>query len=209
MSERTEALVLGLGNVLWADEGFGVRAIEALNAAYAFPEAVTLMDGGTQGLYLYGCVTASRCVLVLDAIDFGLPPGTLRVLRGEEVPAWAATKLSPHQVGFNDILALAQMNGSAPESVVVIGVQPVELNDFGGSLREPVRARLPEAVEQAARELATWGFPGTPRPAGSPVPALNAAALAIEDYEGGRPSEAEACRTGDERVLAQNPRGGT
>ena len=203
MEERREVLVLGLGNVLWADDGFGVRAVEALNAAYVFPAGVTLMDGGTQGLSLYGRVTSSRRVLVLDAIDFGLPPGTLRVLRDAEVPAWAATKLSPHQVGLHDVLALAQLNGSAPESVAVVGVQPVDLSDFGGSLREAVRARLPQAVEQAARELAAWGYPGTRRPGGGPVPELNASALTLAAYEGGRPSEGQACRVGDLRVLVR------
>jgi len=142
---RGEVLVIGIGNLLWADEGFGVRAVEALHVRYAFPPAVLLKDGGTLGLNLYEDVAAARRVLVFDAIDFALPPGTLRVLRGTEVPAWGRTKLSPHQVGFNDVLALAQLNGRAPETVVAIGVQPVELNDFGGSLREPVRNRLPGA----------------------------------------------------------------
>ena len=95
---------------------------------------MTLQDGGTLGLNLYEPVASARRVLVFDAIDFGLPPGTLRVLRDDEVPAWGRTKLSPHQTGFNDVLALAQLNGRAPETIVAIGVQPVELSDFGGSL---------------------------------------------------------------------------
>jgi len=202
MEHRCEALVLGIGNVLWADEGFGVRAVEALHAAFAFPPGVCLQDGGTLGLSLYEAVASARRVLVFDAIDYGLAPGTLRVLRDGEVPAWGRTKLSPHQTGFNDVLALAQLNGRAPETIVAIGVQPVELSDFGGSLREPVRARLPEAVALAARELSAWGFPGTPRPAGSPVEPLNAASLAIDAYEAGRPSAAAACRIGDPRLLA-------
>ena len=106
-----------------------------------------------------------RRVLVFDAIDFGLPPGTLRVLRDGEVPAWGRTKLSPHQTSFNDVLALAQMNGRTPDAIVAIGVQPVELNDFGGSLRKQVSERLAEAVQLAAEQLAAWGFPGTPRAA--------------------------------------------
>jgi len=61
---------------------------------------------------------------------------------------------------------------------------------------------LPEAVALAARQLAAWGFPGTPRPACSPVEPLNAASLAIDAYEGGRPSAADACRIGDPRLLA-------
>jgi hydrogenase maturation protease len=205
--DRGEALVLGIGNVLWADEGFGVRAVEALHAAFSFPAGVTLRDGGTLGLALYGEVAAARRVLVFDAIDFKLPPGTLRVLRGAEVPAWGRTKLSPHQTGFNDVLALAQLNGSAPETIVAIGVQPVELDDFGGSLREPVRARLPEAVSLAAAELATWGFPGTPRTLGVPIEPLNAVSLALDAYETGRPSDDDACRSGDARLLGQRRTG--
>jgi len=203
MGFRCEALVLGIGNVLWADEGFGVRAVEALHAAYAFPPEVLLRDGGTLGLNLYDEVASARRVLVFDAIDFGLAPGTLKVLRDAEVPAWGRTRISPHQNGFNDVLALAQLNGRVPERIVAIGVQPVELADFGGSLRAAVRARLPDVVALAEQELAAWGLAGTPRPPGAVPEPLNAHSLALENYESGRPSPAEACRIGDPRVLAQ------
>ncbi len=202
MKHRCEALVLGIGNVLWADEGFGVRAVEALHAAFAFPPDVLLQDGGTLGLALYDAISSARRVLVLDAIDYRLPGGTLRVLRGDEVPAWGRAKISPHQIGFNDVLALAQLNGCAPDTIVAIGVQPVELADFGGSLTGPVRARLAEAVALAARELAAWGYPGVPRQPGEAFERLNADSLTLDAYESGRPSTTEACRIGDPRVLA-------
>ncbi len=201
MDERRDVVVLGIGNVLWADEGFGVRAIEALNAAYEFPAGVMLADGGTLGLGLLGYVTSARRVLVLDAIDFGLLPGTLRVLRDAEVPAWGSTRLSPHQTGFNDVLALAFLHGRTPDALAVIGVQPAELGDFGGSLSPVVKARLPEAVLAAEAMLAGWGFPGAMRTAAPE--ALNARSLALHTYEKGRPSADEACRIGDPRLLAR------
>ena len=206
MEPQIEVLVLGIGNVLWADEGFGVRAVEALHAAFEFPAGVLLMDGGTLGLNLYEQVATARQVLVLDAIDFSLPPGTLRVLRGDEVPAWGRTKLSPHQTGFNDVLALAELNGRAPAMIAAIGVQPVELSDFGGSLTGPVRARLPEAVALAACELAAWGFSGRARDPGEIVEPLNATPLELAAYESGRPSATDACREGDPRLLEQAAR---
>ncbi len=52
MEEVPQILILGIGNLLWADEGFGVSAVEALHRAYALPADVTLIDGGTQGSYL-------------------------------------------------------------------------------------------------------------------------------------------------------------
>lgn len=203
METRRAALVLGIGNVLWADEGFGVRAVEALNSAYAFPPDVLLLDGGTLGLALLDYIETSRRVLVFDAIDFGLPPGSLELLRDADVPRWGARKLSPHQNGFNDILAMAHLHGRAPETIVAIGVQPVTLDDFGGSLTKPVHARLGEAVELAASELARWGLAGHRREAGEVPEPLNARSIALTPYEAGRPSEEDACRRGDARLLAK------
>ena len=60
MEQRIAARVLGIGNVLWADEGFGVRAVEALNAAFEFPDGVELQDGGTLGLALFDAVASAR-----------------------------------------------------------------------------------------------------------------------------------------------------
>ena len=67
----------------------------------------------------------------------------------------AAPASRPHQNGFNDVLALAQLNGVRP-SASSRRRQPVELAHFGGSLRDAVRARLPEVVALAAQELAAW-----------------------------------------------------
>lgn len=202
MDERRAALVLGIGNLLWADEGFGVRAVEALNAAYEFPPDVLLLDGGTLGLNLLDYIESSRRVLVFDAIDFGLPPGSLELLRDADVPRWGARKLSPHQNGFNDILALAHLHGRTPETIVAIGVQPVTLDDFGGSLTEPVRARIGEAVELAMSELRRWGLPARRRAPGEAVEPLNSQSVALRNYEAGRPSELDACRIGDARLLS-------
>ncbi|MHB1203887.1 MAG: hydrogenase maturation protease, partial [Acidithiobacillus sp.] len=71
-SGRGAVLVLGIGNILWADEGFGVRAVEALHQAYEFPAEVKLMDGGTQGLYLLPLVQDADILVIFDAIDYGL-----------------------------------------------------------------------------------------------------------------------------------------
>jgi hydrogenase maturation protease len=159
-----ETLVLGLGNVLWADEGFGVRAVEALNAAYRFPENVRLMDGGTQGIFLLPWVRAARRLLILDAIDFGLEPGELRVMHQEDVPRFmGAKKVSMHQAGFQEVLASAQLSGEFPDLIALVGVQPELLDDYGGSLRPCVKTRIPDALEAAIEVLRDWGVEGEPR----------------------------------------------
>lgn len=160
MGQEPDILVLGIGNLLWADEGFGVRAAEALAAEYDLPEdRVRLLDGGTQGLYLLEYVTSARRLLVFDAVDYALPPGTLKVVRDADVPKFmGAKKMSLHQTGF-------KRSSQRPTCwvdcrvLVLIGVQPEELEDYGGSLRASVKAQVPEALAIALNCLREWGYP--------------------------------------------------
>ena len=203
------ALVLGIGNVLWADEGFGVRAVEAFHDAFEVPPSVNVVEGGTQGLYLLEYVCDASHVLVFDAIDFGLEPGTLKVYRDAEVPVWADTKMSLHQASFQELLAVARLKDRFPQAITLIGAQPCVLEDFGGSLSEPIRLRVAQAVALAAAELAAWGLKVTPRArALDPQARLTASALSMSAYEDGRPSAGDACRIGDDRFMPRRPLAG-
>ncbi|WP_206340543.1 HyaD/HybD family hydrogenase maturation endopeptidase [Fuscovulum blasticum] len=198
MSKRV--LILGIGNVLWADEGFGVRCVEAMAESHALPENVRLLDGGTQGLYLLPFLEDADALLVFDAIDYGLPPGTLKLVRDGEVPAFmGAKKMSLHQTGFQDVIATAQLLGRCPPQMVLIGCQPVELEDYGGGLRPEVAARIPQALQIARDILAEWGV--TVGEGRSDASLLADPSIRWAAYEQGRPSEDEACRTGDARFF--------
>lgn len=155
---ETHTLILGIGNLLWADEGFGVRCVEALNARYDFDPGVRLMDGGTQGLFLLPWVSTVSRLLIFDAIDFGLAPGELRVIRDDDVPCYlGAKKISMHQTGFQEVLMSARLLHDRPQQLALIGVQPEQLDDYGGSLRERVRRRIPEVLDRACAVLREWG----------------------------------------------------
>jgi len=196
-------LILGIGNLLWADEGFGVRCVELLNERYRFPEGVRLMDGGTQGIYLVQHVQQADCLVVFDAVDYGLAPGTLKIVRDDEVPKFmGAKKMSLHQTGFQDVLALAEFTGAYPRELLLVGVQPEELEDFGGSLREPVRAQLEPALEIALAFLAERGVVAVPRTGDAEQ--LAPAQLALGRYETERPAEEVAYRHGDIRFIARD-----
>ncbi len=197
---RCEVLVLGIGNLLWADEGFGVRCVEQLAAQWLVPEGITVMDGGTQGLYLLPYVQGAQRLIVFDAIDYGLPPGTMKRVEGDAVPRFmGAKKMSLHQTGFQEVIAAADLTGQLPKQLLLIGVQPEELEDYGGSLRAVVKARLDDAVAMAVAQLRDWGFSPAPRASG---PAAGRTALAMAAYEAGRPSAEAASRIGDDRFLA-------
>ena len=188
-----DVLVLGIGNLLWADEGFGVRCVEAVDSAFDAPDNVLVMDGGTQGLYLLPYVEAAKKLVVFDAIDFGFQPGTLKQLEGRDVPAFmGAKKMSLHQTGFQEVLAAAQLVGRYPDELVLIGCQPVELEDYGGSLRDEVKAQVGPAVRLASDWLCARGIELRPRADRDAEARLNAGSLSLDAYETGRPSEVEA-----------------
>lgn len=194
-------LILGIGNVLWADEGFGVRCVEALNERYRFPENVRLLDGGTQGIYLVQHVQNADCLLVFDAIDYGLKPGTLKVVRDDEVPKFMGAKqMSLHQTGFQEVLAMAEFTGAYPTELMLIGAQPELLEDFGGSLTPRVRERIDDALDIALEFLAGRGIEIEPRVQGDSEP-LSPDQLALQEYEQGRPPSEQAYRHGDARFF--------
>ena len=198
--------VLGVGNVLWADEGFGVRCVELLGADWEFPDSVELIDGGTLGLALIPLLQEATHVLLFDAVDHSGEPGSLIVARDDEVPRFMARdKMSLHQASMNDILAALEMLGHRPAAFTVVGVKPVELSDYGGSLTPPVRAQVPRALEIGLEELAAWGVVPRRRTAGTDDVAM-AGALKMQRYETERPGEDMAWRRGDERFFPQ--RGG-
>jgi hydrogenase maturation protease len=148
-------------------------------------------------------VHGARRLIIFDAIDYGLAAGTLKLVEGDDVPRFlGAKKMSLHQTGFQEVLALAQLAGQYPESVLLIGCQPEELADYGGSLRDVVKAAIAPALEAALARLAQWGAEPVPR--SQPLDdgeRVNASGLAIGCYEAGRPAEDEACRVGDARLL--------
>ncbi len=198
MSKRV--LVLGIGNVLWADEGFGVRCVEVMADQYAFPDNVKLLDGGTQGLYLLPFLEQADALIVFDAVDYGLTPGSMKIVRDDDVPAFmGAKKMSLHQTGFQDVIATSQLMGYCPDDLLLIGVQPVELEDYGGGLRDRVAAQISPAIQVALKQLADWGIPAT---RGRTITDdLADASIRRDAYESGRPSESEACRIGDDRFM--------
>jgi hydrogenase maturation protease len=196
-------LILGIGNLLWADEGFGVRAVETLHQHYSFDDNVLLMDGGTQGIYLVQNIREADILVVFDAVDYGLPGGTLKRVVGKEVPKFlGCKKVSLHQTGFQEVLAMAEMLGDYPKHLLLIGVQPVELEDYGGSLRPEVKAQILPAIQHALDYLAHFGVQAGRRAEPLRTDIFSSGSIAdMECYERERPSEQEACRQGDARVL--------
>lgn len=152
-----DILVLGLGNILLGDEGVGVRVIERLLEKYVFPEGVRVMDGGTLGLDLLPYLEDALRLVVVDAVQARKAPGTLVRLVGDEVPAFLdVSKVSPHQEGLQDLLAVAALKGYLPDEIVFWGAQIASLG-VGLELSPAVADQVDALAEKVLEELDRWG----------------------------------------------------
>jgi hydrogenase maturation protease len=149
-------LVLGIGNALMNDDALGVTAVEELQERYTFSAGVTIVDGGTLGLDLLPMLEGVRKLLIIDAIDMGAAPGALFRLEGDEVPRAFASKLSVHQMGVQDLLAVAELQGHVPEELVVWGVQPGSI-EMEMRLTPAVAAAMAPLLDGVVGELTGWG----------------------------------------------------
>lgn len=153
---RMSLLVIGLGNVLMRDEGIGVRVAEELESRYQLPEGVEVIDGGTSGTELLEPMRGIDHLIVTDAINTGAPAGTLARIADEEVPAFFQTKISNHQLGLSDLLAVLRVTEEAPKSVTIIGLVPYVLeNELG--LSSEASERMEEMLAMLVEELENRG----------------------------------------------------
>jgi hydrogenase maturation protease len=157
-----KAVVLGVGNVILADEGVGVRVVEALERDYVMPPGVSVIDAGTSGMEMLEDMSDLDFLLVVDAIAAGKAPGELVQLRGDAVPVFFRRNLSPHGIGLADVLASLEFLGAEPKETVILGVQPASL-ELSTELTPLIAARVPELVAQVVDELTQRGLAPTRR----------------------------------------------
>jgi len=147
--------VIGLGNLLYGDEGFGVAALEMFREATHFPSSVHCIDGGTQGIYLLDYIESSDAVIIFDALIPLDYDRRVYVYRNDELPAFIHRKMSSHQMGLSEMLGIAKLHGRMPLEIALIGVPPREL-ELNVGLSTEISLLLPEAVEQARALVDGW-----------------------------------------------------
>ncbi len=149
-------LVLGLGNTIMTDDGFGVEVVTTLASRYHFHGSVKILDGGTLGLDLLPHLEEIESLLIIDALDMRDDPGKIFRIEGDEVPRAFASKLSVHQMGLQDLLAVSELQGHVPRNLVVWGVQP-ECIEMGTELTATVARAVEPLAIKVLEELRGWG----------------------------------------------------
>jgi len=150
-------LVLGIGNMLLSDEGAGNKAVEDLQQRFHFPPEVEVVDGGTMGLDLLPYLDDRTHLFIIDAVKSGNAPGTMVRLELDNPPAYFRTKISPHQLGLSEVLAVATLTDNLPPKIVLFGIEPKDLST-GLGMSPEVAENIGRLAEMIVDELTGLGL---------------------------------------------------
>jgi len=151
-----DIMVLGVGCILYCDEGFGVRVVEKMEREYKFPDSVQLVDGGVLGINLLGVISKPNHLIVVDAIRNKGKPGDLYRLEGDAIPERIRAKNSLHQVDFLEALTLCQALDHVPKTVIV-GIEPEDIETMSIDLTPTTRAKMNDVIQMVLIELDRLG----------------------------------------------------
>ena len=140
-----------------SDDGVGVIVAQKLQQGYRFPDNVEILDGGTLGLDLLPKLENITNLILIDAVETGKKAGTCIRLYGQELPIALETKISPHQMGLKDLLAVSELMGHSPREMILIGIQPGSIEMEIG-LTPAVEAKLDTLINSVLMELEQWGI---------------------------------------------------
>ncbi|MBW1649159.1 MAG: HyaD/HybD family hydrogenase maturation endopeptidase [Deltaproteobacteria bacterium] len=158
MEKKTEIItILGVGNILLTDEGFGVHLIRGLEKRYDFPANVRVMDGGVLGLNLLNVILESDRLIAVDVIRSGGAPGTLYRIDNDEIPTRIKAKNSLHQLDFIESLTKGAAIGEVPYTVI-IGTEPKDIETHSLELTPEIKEAIEPVMNMVLSELDNLGI---------------------------------------------------
>ncbi|WP_092350924.1 HyaD/HybD family hydrogenase maturation endopeptidase [Candidatus Chrysopegis kryptomonas] len=157
MGEKREMkiAVLGIGNPLLGDDGFGVEVVKKLSQTLGESPDVEIIDGGSLGIYLLPYLEDKTHLIVVDVINFGGKPGEIVKFKLEDIPAYISLKVSEHQITFHEVIALMNLLGIKPVENLVIGVQP-KSNKWGDNISDEIRRAIDKVIDEVKKQIEIW-----------------------------------------------------
>ncbi|KUO39730.1 MAG: hypothetical protein AVW06_03355 [Hadesarchaea archaeon DG-33-1] len=139
-------VVMGCGNLLLKDEGFGVHVARELQKM-KLPENVKVLDCGTGGLAILDMLREADRTIIVDAMKLGLKPGTVKIFDMKDLPAPSAFPSSAHELDLVAALRVGEELQSLPDEVTVIGAEVKKADEFGADLSEELRKSKDEVIK--------------------------------------------------------------
>jgi hydrogenase maturation protease len=163
MSSNLEVVVLGLGNILMEDEGIGVHAVNHLEENYRFKPEIEIVDGGTSGLDLLPFFGTEKSILLIDAVNFDMAPGTVGVLEDDDILAQLDPKISLHHLGLSDLISISELTDRKAKKMTLLGIQPESMENLDLEMTDTIKGVFDKVIMNALRILKEWGVESTKR----------------------------------------------
>jgi hydrogenase maturation protease len=152
-----QVLIYGAGNLILSDEGFGVHFVRHLEKHYEVPENVEIYDGGTLGIMVSFKFEEADRVILVDVVDTAGEPGDIfRYDREEIMLKRIPVKMSPHQIGLQEMLLISEMRDVPKNELTFFGIIPASL-DPGDTLSPPLQQGLEKVASLVVDELKSVG----------------------------------------------------
>ena len=143
-------VIVGVGNLLLKDEEVGIHAVKALQELN-LPEYVEIIDGGTSpDLIAYS--EAESKLIIIDAVNAGGEPGAIYRFTPDNLDSASGRTISLHELGVPESLQLMRLAGNEPEEVVIIGIEPQEI-DWGIELSPVLQQKIPDIIKLILGEI--------------------------------------------------------
>jgi hydrogenase maturation protease len=149
-------MILGIGSILFSDDGFGIRVAQKIEKEYRFPDNVLVVDGGVLGINLLGVISKPRHLIVVDTMRNRGRPGDIYRIEGAAIPERIRAKNSLHQVDFLEALTLCQALDHVPQTVI-IGVEPEDIQTLSLVLTPALQARIEPVIQRVLSEIDRLG----------------------------------------------------
>ncbi len=146
---RGKTLIVGIGNLLYRDDGIGAQVIEEMKKM-EIPDHMELLDMGTSTMDLIYQLDGVEKLIVIDAIKAGGLPGTIYRLKPDDLLSRGNAPVSLHDIGLLETLNMAIKKGLEIDTIV-IGVEP-KILDWGMELSDEVKGRIPDLIEAVLKE---------------------------------------------------------
>lgn len=164
-------VVVGIGNILFSDEGIGCYGGKYLEENYDFSPAIDIIDGGTLGFGLMTYYQSYERVLILDTVSIDDAPGSVYNLPAEALMGLGSYRQTAHEVEVVEMLEICSLLDRMAE-VSVIGMVPQDIETVAITLTEPMKAGFKAFIAEAIKEIERFGVHVTPKTQGKTLDAI-------------------------------------
>jgi hydrogenase maturation protease len=150
-------IVIGVGNLLFKDEGVGILAAKYLEENYEFEGDIEIMDGGTLGFKLMTYFQEYDNVIILDTVSIEDKAGDIFRLPSDVLLGLGQYRKTAHEVEIVEMLEICSVLDKHAE-VTIIGIIPEDIVSVQIGLTKTIEEKFMGLINQAIIDVENLGI---------------------------------------------------